>query len=68
MQKLMLDFRVLIKCLQPAKKPATGRFEPSTFWEKNGLSEGESLKLSLMSRNARNGKTDGKKSPEGWRF
>ena len=65
MQKLMLDFRFVIKCLQPAKKPATGRFEPSTFWEKKGLSESESLKLPLMPRNARNGKTDGKKLPEG---
>ena len=38
-------FRVLIKCRQPAKKPATGRFEPSTFWGDRVKLESESLKL-----------------------
>ena len=37
--------RVLIKCQQPAKKPDTWRFEPSTF-EGNMVSRGsENLKL-----------------------
>ena len=37
--------RVLIKCRQLAKKPATWRFEPSTFWGKRVKWESESLKL-----------------------
>ena len=37
--------RVLIKCRQPAKKPATWRFEPSTFWGNRVKLESESLKL-----------------------
>ena len=43
---LNLSFiRVLIKCRQPAKKPATWRFEPSTFWGNRVKLESESLKL-----------------------
>ena len=38
-------FRVLIKCRQPAKKPATWRFELSTFWGNRVKLESESLKL-----------------------
>ena len=37
--------RVLIKCRQPAKKPATWRLEPSTFWGNRVKLESESLKL-----------------------
>ena len=37
--------RILIKCRQPAKKPATWRFEPSTFWGNRVKLESESLKL-----------------------
>ena len=37
--------RVLIKCRQPAIKPATWRFEPSTFWGNRVKLESESLKL-----------------------
>ena len=37
--------RVLIKCRQPAKKPATWRFEPSTFWGNRVKLQSESLKL-----------------------
>ena len=37
--------RVLIKCRQPAKKPATWRFEPSTFWGNRVKLGSESLKL-----------------------
>ena len=39
------EFRVLIKCRQPAKKPATWRFEPSTFGGNRVKLESESLKL-----------------------
>ena len=37
--------RVLIKRRQPAKKPATWRFEPSTFWGNRVKLESGSLKL-----------------------
>ena len=37
--------RVLIKCRQPAKKPATWRLEQSTFWGNRVKLESESLKL-----------------------
>ena len=37
--------RVLIKCWQPAKKPATWRFELSTLWGNRVKLESESLKL-----------------------
>ena len=42
---LSIHCRVLIKCRQPAKKPATWRFEPSTFWGNRVKLESESLKL-----------------------
>ena len=37
--------RVLIKCRQPAKKPVTWRFEPSTFAGNRVNRESEGLKL-----------------------
>ena len=41
----MENLRVLIKRRQPAKKPATWRFEPSTFWGNRVKLESGSLKL-----------------------
>ena len=46
---LMANIRVLIKCRQPAKKPATWRLEPSTFWGNRVKLESESLKLPTAS-------------------
>ena len=37
--------RVLVKCQQPAKKPATWTFEPSAFWGNRVKWESEILKL-----------------------
>ena len=46
---LMANIRVLIKCRQPAKKPATWRLEPSTFGGNRVKLESESLKLPTAS-------------------